>query len=141
MIQDGLVSLLGAAASINSLLGTSRGDGTPGVFGLLAISGATTPYIVYQRVAGDPEESYQGANKLHYARFRFSCHGSSYPSAVTLAEALKLFFATYTGTLPDGTVVQQVQQIFESDDMEALPKGTLYGVHVDFAFCYIDKES
>ena len=56
----------------------------------------------------------------------------------TMAEALKIFFASYTGTLNDGTVVQNVMQEFEADDSESTPQGTLFATHVDFAFMYVE---
>jgi hypothetical protein len=138
MFTDGLYEFITAQSAITALLGTSRGDKTTGVFHMLAIGNATMPYMTYQRVAGAPETfSYQGANQLTTSRFRFSCYGTSQRNAALLADALKSAFATWTGTFPDGTVVENVMLEFESDDIESVPKGTIYAVHCDFSFSYL----
>lgn len=138
MFQDGLQSFLVAQPSLAALLGTSRSDKTNGVFPMLALRQATLPYVVYQRVSGKPAMSYQGANKWQDARFRFSCYAASQRIAVQLAEALKYVFGTWLGTLPDGTPVQNVMLELEADDSESVPNGTIYAVHLDYTFQYLD---
>jgi len=140
MIQEGIFGLFTTTPAITALLGTSRGDKTTGVFYMLAINEAVFPYIVYNRIGGQPMTfSYQGANKLQDSRFRFSCYALSQQNAVRLAEQIKLLWATYTGTLPDGTVVQNVMCTMENDDSEPQTEGTIYGCHVDFNFAFIDN--
>ena len=144
MFQEGLFSFLTAQPTLTAILGTpeTRGDENAGVFPMLAIGEPTMPYIVFQRVSGDEADSYQGANKLQYARVRFTCYASSYDApngCVKLAEALKKVFATYTGTWTDGTVVQNVTKQMEADDSEPIPHGTIYATHLDFAFSYLDN--
>lgn len=140
MIQEGIFSKLTTTSAITALLGTSRGDKTTGVFYMLAINEAVFPYVVFSRISGAPTTfSYQGANKLQSSRFRFSCYALSQQNAVRLAEQIKLLFAQYTGTLPDGTVVQNVFCEMENDDSEPQTEGTIYGVHVDFTFLFLDN--
>lgn len=141
MFQTGLFSFLESQPLLTALLGTptTRGDKSTGIFAMLANNEPTMPYMAFQRVSGAPVMSLQGANRMHIARFRFSCYGSSYPSAVNLAGALKFLFATFTGTWSDGTVVQHVGNVMEADDMESIPHGTIYACHLDFEFCYVDN--
>lgn len=139
--QLGLFNFLCAQPLLTALLGTpsTRGDKTAGVFAILAQNEATMPYIVFQRISGAPVLSLQGANALQSARFRFSCYGSSYPSAVNLAEALKLIYATTgLGTYSDGSVVQHAAVVMEHDLAEAIPHGTIYAVILDVEFMYVD---
>ena len=142
MFQEGIFQLITNTPAIAALLGTSRSDKEAGLFYVLSIPEPTMPYMVYSRVGGMPTTfSYEGANVLQTGRFRFSCYGASQRSAVLLSQQLKLLFATWTGTLSEGTVVQNVMQRFEGDDSEAVPHGTIYACHVDFEFQYIDSES
>lgn len=139
MFQTGLFDFLKNSAELQAVLGVPRSDKATGIWPALAINEPTMPYMVYQRVTGEPVVSYAGANKMHHARFRFRCCGSSYPQATQLAETLKKVFATYTGTWDDGTVVENVTQVLEADDTESVPHGTVYIVHTDFMFSYVDN--
>ncbi len=139
MFETGLNKFLSTSPLITAILGTSRSDSTSGVFPVLAIGEATMPYLVYQRVSGKPVTSYQGANKLQEARIRLSVYAASALKAVQLAEAIKLTFAVWTGTFPDGTPVQNVTLEMEADDAEPIPHGTIYARHMDYSFQFIDQ--
>jgi hypothetical protein len=139
MFRDGLYNLIVNTPAITSLLGTSRGDKTTGVFPMLAIPEAVFPYVTFYCVAGEPVYSLKGANKLHFARFRFSCYAMSQRAAVQLAEQFKLLFATFAATLNEGTQVQDAAHEMEMDDAEPQARGTIYATHVDFTFAYIDN--
>lgn len=139
MFQEGLFSFITSNPAFQAIVGASRSDATKGLFLILARSQATLPYVVFQRLAGSPARSYQGANKFQRTRWRFKCCALDPEGAVKLAEFLKLLFATYTGTLPDGTVVQNVALESEADDTESLPHGTIFSVHIDFSFMYVDN--
>lgn len=139
MFQEGLFTFITSNSTFQSIVGTSRGDANKGLFLILARAQATLPYVVYQRLSGSPARSYQGANKFQRSRWRFKCCAIDPEGAVRLAEFLKLLFATYTGTFPDGTVVSNVALESEADDTESLPHGTIFSVHVDFTFMYVDN--
>lgn len=136
MFQQGLYNLLTNNAGLKSLLGTTRNDKSKGVFAVVALTNPTMPYITYMRVSGVPEHTYSGEEQLYTARFRFSCYGSDQKSAATVAEALKAVFLTFTGTLSDGSTLQQVMQEFEADDTEGATNNTIFATHVDFTFIY-----
>ena len=147
MFQAGLFSFITTQSSITAQLGTvaartaaSQGkDKTTGVFPMLAIPEALLPYVTYQRISGSTPRTLQGENALQSARFRFSCYGASQMQATAVAEALKLLLASWTGTLPDGTVVQNVMYEFEADGSEPLPHGTVFATHVDYTFMWVDN--
>jgi len=141
MFQEGLYTFITQQPAFQSLLGTSRGDKTTGLFQMLAVPQATLPYIVYSRVSRSEASSLQGANALQTGRFRFSCYAASQRTCVILAEAIQLLFANWTGTFPDGTVVQNVYLENETEDAESVGKGTIYGSHIDLSFVYIDNAS
>lgn len=138
MFQDGLYHLLSTTAEINTILGTSRSDKTTGVYPMLAVGQPILPYVTYQRMSGVPVHTYQGANKFITSRWRFSCYGSTQRNAWLLGNAIKDFFADFTGTLNEGTRVENVMQEFEADDSESRPEGTLFATHVDFMFMYVE---
>lgn len=138
MFQQGLYALVTQDPGFIAQVGSDRADKTLGLFAMIATSGPTMPYATYQRVSGAPATmSYQGANKLYQSRVRFSCYASSQKGAELLANSLKDLFSTFTGTLIDGSDVQQVMHDFEADDTEATTKNTIFATHVDFTFFYV----
>lgn len=141
MFLEGLNQFLLAQPTITSIVGTSRSDNTSGIYPVLAIGSPILPYLVYMKVTGQPAFSYQGANRLTFARLRFSCYGSKQPDAEKLAKALRDLFATWTGSFPNGVVVQNVMQEMEADDVESIPRGTIFAVHVDFSFTFVEPNS
>ncbi len=141
MFQDGLFQYVTSAASITALLGTpaTRGDKNSGVFAMLATTEALLPYIVFQRVTGRQSFSYEGHGQWTESRWRLTCYGSTQRAAVLLSQALKTLFKTFTGNFPDGTQVQNIMLDLEMDDTESLPHGTIFAVHLDYTFQYIDS--
>lgn len=141
MFQVGLFEFVTSQPTITAILGATRTDNTTGFFYMIGISQAQLPYMVYQRISGAPSRTMLGANAYQYSRWRFSCYAASQLQAAQLAEALKLVFAAWIGMLPDGTVVENVVQEFEADDIETALRGTIYATHVDFTFNYVDNGS
>lgn len=141
MFLTGLNQFLLAQPTITSIIGTSRSDNTTGIYPVLGIGSPILPYLVYMKISGTPAFSYQGANRLTFARCRFSCYGSKQPDAEKLSKALRDLFATWTGTFPNGVVVENVMQEIETDDVESVPRGTIFAVHVDFSFAFIEPVS
>lgn len=134
MFQQGLYQLITSNAGFQAVVGTSRPD--KGLFAMIAPTTVKMPYATYQRVSGVPEHTYDGEDFLYTARFRFSCYGQDQKTAVLLSNALKALFASYVGTLSDGTTLQQVTQEFEADDAEGSTNNTIFATHVDFMFFY-----
>jgi hypothetical protein len=141
MFGEGLHNFLKSNAAIQALIGTpgSRGDKTPGVFPMVpSIKEPTLPFIAYIEIDGQNEQTYGGPNRLMTVRYRIASWGSSYASAKTLANTVKLQLNGYRGTFSDGTVVMNTMDITETDTTEDLPEGTVYGTHTDYEFAYQD---
>lgn len=140
MFVEGLFKLISSNGPIAALLGTARSDKTPGVFPVIAPNEATMPYIVYLQVSGQQVQSLAGANALTKASFRFQSYGANYKQAKQLTTAICGLLNGFTGTLTDGSRVQQTIKGNEAETAEPIPHGTIYGVHVDFEFWYIAND-
>lgn len=143
MFQEGLYAYLASQSTLTTVLGTSRSDGTTGIFPMQAVGNATLPYIVYQRVSGAPVYAYEGANKFTMSRFRISVYATTQKAAAQLAVVVKKLLKDFVGTFtdPDATVVQNTMLELEADDAESVPHGTIFAVHQDYAFHYLDNAS
>lgn len=146
MFQDGLFQYVTSQSSVTALLGTpsTRGDKSTGMFAMLATTEALLPYIVFQQVSGAALTHYTGTDPWTDSRWRITCYGSSQKNAVALAKAIRSLFKNVAGSVPitlpdsDATVIQNVWLLLQADDTEALPKGTIFAVHLDYQFQYID---
>jgi hypothetical protein len=141
MFGQGLFTYLSTNAGIKAQLGSPRADKETGVFPVLAPEGSTFPYITVTQISGVPVESMQAQNRLTTARIRFSCFGSSYGQAKTLAEAVRQAFGSssqFQVTLSDGTVLQNASPVppTEVDDVESAGHGRIYSTHLDYEFMY-----
>ncbi|VVB52221.1 Uncharacterised protein [uncultured archaeon] len=141
MFQEGLFAFLSGQSSLTSLLGTSRSDGSNGIFPIQAPGNAVLPYIVYQRVSGAPVYVYDGADKFTISRFRISMYSSTQKGATKLAVIVRSILKNFVGTFadPDATVVQNTMLELEADDAESVPHGTIFACHQDYSFSYIDN--
>ncbi len=143
MIVEALQSAISADESLQAQLGTpaSRSDSTNGIFPILAPEEVPVPYLVYQQVSGEPlQESYQGTGALQTSRWRFSCYGSTYKQAKTLAKVLRLFLISLDGPQAGLTEIHGSWLKLEADDSEPLAHGTLYATHLDFEFVFLDSD-
>lgn len=144
MLVEGLQAFLAADSGMQAELGLpNRSDKTSGIFPTLAPDSVPMPYVVMQQVSGDGQmsETMEGTGRLHSARWRFSCYGTTYKNAKKLAKALKLAMVSMLGELPEGDC--QVEGSFwrlEADDAEPIPHGTIYETHVDFQINYRDDD-
>lgn len=141
MLEEGFERLLTADAGVKALLGSARSDGTNGMFANLAPKEVTIPYIVYEKLSGDPNETLEGLNKFQTARFRFKCYAADYPTAVKLAHKVRMALGGFAGTLADvdATPLQNALPIFESDLPEEFAlRATIWGRVIDFEFCFVD---
>lgn len=144
MLVEGLQNYLANNGGVTGVLGTpgTRGDSTTGIFPIMAIGEPTAPYLVYSQVGGAPQTiSMQGTNALQNARWRFSCHGSTYKQAKELAKYVSQALYTLYGTLAAGEAeVHGSWKRSEIDTAEPIAHGTLYTTHVDFEIIFIDGD-
>lgn len=143
MLVEGLQSYLAVNAGLRNLLGTvaTRSDKSTGIFPMLAPESPQIPYLVFQQVSGDSDEVMEGTNATQTVRFRFSCYGSSYKEAKTLAKYFKFAMQSMLGLTPTGLVfVQNTSMKMEADDSEPLERAILFSTHVDYELVYTDND-
>jgi len=145
MLVEELQSVLTTDPGMVALLGTpqARPDSTNGVFPVQAPDQPTMPYLVLMQVSGAPlQTSMAGTGALTRERWRFSCHGTTYKRAKKFAKDVRDFLISLLGMMPGGTAFIQGAWIkLEADDQESLGKGTLYKVHLDVEFEYLDLDN
>lgn len=144
MLVEGLQAVLSASALVQAALGTpsTRGDATNGIFPMVAYGTPNAPYLVYSQVSGEPQTvSMQGTNRLTNARWRFSCHGSTYKQAKKLAHIVQQVLESVDGTLPAGEAEVHGSWLrSEIDTAEPLTQGTIFSTHVDFEILFLDYD-
>jgi len=141
MLEEGLTKLIAGNSGVNTILGTNRSDKTNGIFPVLAPKEVTVPYIVFEQVSNDTNETLEGVNKLQDARYRFKCYAADYHTAMKLYHKLKMALAGFTGTLGDGdaTPVSYCTPIFEAAlPIEEAYRATIWGRVIDFRIFYTD---
>jgi len=103
MIEQGIFQLIQSNANIAKLVTTTNGAG---VYWVLMPKGAAVPCIVLSRTATADTLTMQGATPLRGALLQLDCYGGTYYSARALSTAVRQVIESFTGTLPDGTLVQ-----------------------------------
>jgi hypothetical protein len=145
MLIEALQNVLAADAGMQSYLGTPSGrpDSTNGIFPVQAIGQPSMPYVVLSQVSGEPmETSFDGTGRLTKERWRFSFCGSTYKGAKQFAKYGRAFLLSLFGSQPVGNAsISGVWIKLEADDSENLGKGTLWSVHVDVEFQYVDGDN
>ena len=145
MLIEGLVAYLAANTQVKAQLGTPalRSDTTNGIFGTLAPSECTMPYIVHMQVGGAPATiSFEGSNALQEVRWRFTCYGSTYKNSKVLTKYVKYALNACYGVLSVGNAeVQGAWLESEVDDSEPIARGTLFATHIDYRFLYVDYDT
>jgi hypothetical protein len=143
MLVEGLQNYLAANAALQTLLGTpaTRSDHGTGIFPTQAPEEVPQPWIVLSQVSGQPlQESYAGTGRLATSRWRFSCYGSSYKQAKSLAQALREAMIALAGTTAGNCFVEGSWIRLELDSAEPMPKNTIFVTHVDAEINYIDGD-
>lgn len=142
MFVEALQTYLAADSGIRALVGTSRTDGTTGIFPVQAPDEPGAPWVVYTQVSGQPlQESLQGTGRLTTGRWRITCYGSTYKQAKQLAAALKLAMISWNGAQGSANVqIEGSWHRLEIDEAEPLPRGTIYASHMDFEVNYLDTQ-
>ena len=86
--------ILNANSGVTDLVGTR-------IFPEIAEQEAATPFIVYQLLSVDPEDTHDGPSKLDEVRFEFLCYADTYDTAadvgVKVRAALDRVSGTYNG--------------------------------------------
>jgi hypothetical protein len=141
---ESLQNYLANDPGVISVLGTpsTRGDSTTGIFPTAAIGSPNAPYLVMSQVSGSPQTvNMQGSDNLINERWRFSCMGSDYKQAKTLAKYVSLALYSLFGPQPVGKNYGQGSwKRSEVDTAEPITHGVIFTTHVDFEFLYQDND-
>jgi hypothetical protein len=144
MLVEGLQTYLAADAAMQVQLGTpsSRKDKSTGIFPVQAPDEVPAPWVVMTQVSGNPlQTSTQGTGRLQTNRWRFTCYGSTYKQAKTLARKLFLAMKDMSGDIAGASVrIEGCWLQLEMDEAEPLPRGTVFASHQDFVINYLDTE-
>lgn len=138
MLVEGINQFLIACTPVVQLLGAPQGrrDKTTGFFPGSAPEGSPLPLIVYREISGEGEMTFDGPDGLRYARVELSCQAASYLASKQLGRAVRDALESFTGLLPDGTPVQNMERTGEMDTFEEAP--FVYVTPVEFNVAYSD---
>lgn len=142
LFTDGLYTFLTTNAALLALIGNSstRSDKMSGIFPTMATGAPTLPFITYTQISSTSLESFEGANRLQWNRFRFTSYALSYAQAKKLGNTLKMALNSYQGTWVNGVVILDASIQMEADDTESVPKGTIFACHTDIQFTWLDPD-
>lgn len=120
MILDGIIALLNADSGVNTLIaGRIYRNELP--------RGYTLPAIAVHRYGGTQEYDLNGPVGVKEDQIQLDVYGQDSATASAAAEAVKALLEPYTGTMPDGTIVQACY--LERDmDMPFLPHADAKGI-------------
>jgi len=122
-------------STISSLVSTR-------VYPEAAPQAATLPYVVYSRVSTIRYPHITGPSGVVAARMQFDVIAATYAAAKPIADAIRLRFDGYRGTMgtsPNTTVVRNVTLENEMDGLAVPVSGNApdkYRVILDFMFTY-----
>lgn len=140
MIEQGLFQLVTQNADVQAAVGLDA-NGITKAYWVLAPQGAALPLLVFSRVA--TVDSYTMAGPLGFREglFQVVCYATTYYGSRSVAEAVRRFLASYTGTLPDtdSTVVNAV--VIEKDWDARYEQGLqsfIYGAYLQFKVWFYD---
>ena len=101
------------------------------------------PYIVLSQVSGEPTTtSFAGTNALQTVRrWRFSCYGTTYKGAKTLAKYVKLAMLSLAGTQTGSVFIEGSWLKMEADDAEPIQRrDALLESTADFEITLQDRD-
>jgi hypothetical protein len=135
MLQEGLSSFLETNVAVSAIVASRIYASQPPQLSAQAI----LPAIVYKEIHGNGEVTMDGPDQLQYSRMQFDCFGKVYGDSKKLARALRQELEAFTGTLPDGTVIEHMQRDSETDLF--YEASGLYCAALDMKIVYQDSGS
>lgn len=127
MLQEGIYNLLTNTPAITSLIG-------PRITFVVLPTNPTFPCLTVTDISMVTESLLQGPGST-FKRIRFDCWGRLYTDAKNLQKALHALFDGFTGTLSDGTVIQETSLGNEIDFYES--DNRVYRSMTEFLFYYV----
>jgi len=115
-------------AAIGALVGDK-------IFAQVARPEAERPYVTYSQVDRDPVQTLLGSSNLDTRRLRLTSYADRYADSEAIADALKLLFDGFSGTLGDSTEITHSTLIDGDDDYvqeTQEPEVVTHRVRLDF---------
>ena len=100
-LEQGIVTILRADATVSGLLGTR-------IYPWIRPQGTTFPAIVYELDGTEPEQDLDGYAGMTRAELSISCIAEQYGGAKTLAAAVLGVLNGYTGTPTNGVAINSL---------------------------------
>jgi hypothetical protein len=135
MLSEGLYGLLSGEPTIQKVI-AQMPDKTYAVFPAQMPPDCPLPAIAFMQISGSGCPTMEGAEAFHVTRMQFSCYGETYIAAKKLATAARRFLEGFNGKLADGSEVDTMTLVLESDGFEEAPLS--YHVPFDMEICYRD---
>lgn len=137
MIEDGLVALI----TSDTRFSTIAADRLFPVVLPETLLDPTTPAptsATYQVISSIPDRTLDGPTSMVTARVQIDTWAQAYGDAKALAKAVKDILDAYTGTLPDGTHVDDAWRDNTGTDGFD-PDSRLYRVQADYKLIYTEQ--
>ena len=126
MIEKAIYSILTGDATVLALTSTR-------VRPVVALQGASLPYVIYQQISGPRYHTTSGPIGMADTLYQVNCWASTYSDMKTLSEAVRKAMDGYSGTI--ASVVIDVIHIQDESDIPDLSADTninRYGKRLDF---------
>jgi hypothetical protein len=140
MIEQGIFSLVTQNSGVKSAVGVDV-NGTTKAYWVQAPQGASLPMLIFSRVGTTDPYTMAGPLGMREGLFQIVAYSTSYLGSRTVAEAVRKFLSSYTGTLPDtdATVVKAVMIVKDFDSKyEEGSKGFIFGAYLQFRVWFLD---
>jgi hypothetical protein len=127
MTDEGLVSLLRSDATLSGLVSNR-------IMPVLLDEGSALPALTFQVVGGRNDPTFEGSG-MQWLRYQFDAHAKRKSEADAVRRALRDVLDGYTGTMTDGTYVQDCQFIQPIDYYDDGPLNFRCSSEFYFMFC------
>ena len=138
MIENGLFQFVTSNTSVQAAVGVDK-NGVTQAYWVLAPQGAILPFLVFSRVGTVDPYTMAGTLGIRQGLFQISCYSANFLSSRTIAKQVRTLLEDFTGTLPDGTVVQSVFTDKDFDQRyEEGGKGFTFGAILQFKIWFVE---
>jgi hypothetical protein len=124
-VGKAIYSILGADATVTGLLGSGN---ALRVYPIQAPQNAALPFVVYTKVANDPQDTKDG-QAVDHIRIQIDVYASTYSNLEDVSAAVDGALNLYRGTA-NGVVVDEIRYETENDTVEE--DETFYRNSVDY---------
>lgn len=130
MLVEGLIVLAGNNAAVQAAIldqaaiaagSTTRSDKTNGIFPGIIPEQTPAPIIAFGYAHEENQMTMDGPDALTICELQFGVQGTGYAQVKHLARALRECFEEFTGALTDGSQVDSIHRISETDTFQEGP--------------------